>query len=129
VQGTRPKQTSPLSTLPPRDHHASLATPPLSAPLNDREALLFFIYERWRGSWWNIDPPYGMYAWQTPYDAMAHPWHWDRYTMFSGLTVFTGAIMEFWSRGKLGLFLSHLTLSAAFPVTAARIHNPETRGT
>jgi hypothetical protein len=95
--------------------------------LNDQEALLFFVYERWRQRWWHLNPPWGAYAWQLPFDPMASPWHWDRHTLLSGLLVGVGGLLEYVRSGGLPRLGVHLGMAAAFPLTASKIHNPETR--
>jgi hypothetical protein len=125
--GQVPVLTAPASRLPRSYRFSSPASPSLNSPLNDQEALLFFVYERWRQRWWHLNPPWGAYAWQLPFDPMASPWHWDRHTLLSGLMVSVGGLLEYVRSGGLLRLGAHLGAAAAFPLTASKIHNPETR--
>jgi hypothetical protein len=79
--GDQPAVTIPASRLPRNySYTAPEASPSLHSPLNDEEALLFFVYEKWRSNWWHINVPFGAYAWQMPFDPMASPWNWVHFS-------------------------------------------------
>jgi hypothetical protein len=72
--GAIPVSTNPVSKLPRGYQYDSSASPKLEAHLNDDEAMVMFVYERWRETWWYLNPPFGSFAWQLPFDPMANPW-------------------------------------------------------